>query len=226
MVFRFDIMSLGFLSHMINVRNKKKNNSRKSSKSNYSNIKSLLASRFNTIRTSLCSLICFLVIFSFNDTLAADNCNAHWREIAYVGVMSPYQPYSHCVQWTANQFEIPEELMYSILYVERGDVNGKCMKNNNGTEDCGPAQINDVRIGEIKQFDLDKEDMKNNPCRNIWAMGYMIRREIEKANGDIWLGVGNYHYKRSVNADIHDRYVKKVNDAWRRLSTNFRVSCK
>ena len=99
------------------------------------------------------------------------------------------------------------------------------MTNSNGTEDCGPAQINDVRLGEIKKFDLDKSDMKNSPCRNIWVMGYLIRREIEKADGDLWLGVGNYHYKRSVNSDIHDKYVNRIRDAWVRLNTNVAEMC-
>ncbi|MGN1392772.1 MAG: lytic transglycosylase domain-containing protein [Succinivibrionaceae bacterium] len=163
---------------------------------------------------------------TFVSTSASNNCkNVHWRDVAYTGVMAKYKPYSHCVQWTANQFELPEELLFSIIYVERGDVNGKCMRNRNGTEDCGPAQINDVRIPEIEKFDLDKSDMKNNPCRNIWAMGYLMRREIEKANGDIWLGVGNYHYHYSVNQSIHDRYVNLVMNAWKKLSSQARVKC-
>ncbi len=164
--------------------------------------------------------------FSASDKKEATECQGHWREYAYdTKIMKRYKKYSHCVSWTASQFELPEELLFSILYVERGDVNGKCMTNNNGTEDCGPAQINDVRLGEIKRFDLDKDDMKDNPCRNIWAMGYLMRREIEKAGGDIWKGVGNYHYHYSVNQTIHDRYVKLVSDAWRTLNNNVAVRC-
>ena len=153
-------------------------------------------------------------------------CDGHWRDYAYdTKIMKRYKPYAKCVRWTAHQFELPEELLYSIIYVERGDVNGKCMTNNNGTEDCGPAQINDVRLGEIKRFDLSKDDMKDSPCRNIWVMGYLIRREIEKAGGDIWKGVGNYHYHYSVNQTIHDRYVKLISDAWRTLNHNVAARC-
>lgn len=144
--------------------------------------------------------------------------DGHWRELAYnTKIMSRYKKYAHCVAWTAYQFELPEELLYSIIYVERGDINGKCMTNKNGTEDCGPAQINDVRLGEIKQHDLNKGDMRNNPCRNIWAMGFLIRREIEKANQDFWKGVGNYHYHYSVNQSIHAKYVNRIRDAWLKL---------
>lgn len=178
----------------------------------------------------LSAMMAFLMTAGFTvsaEAASEKKCQGHWRDFAYnVKIMKRYKPYSHCVQWTAMQFELPEELLYSILYVERGDVNGNCMTNNNGTEDCGPAQINDVRLGEISRFDLDKDDMKNNPCRNIWAMGYLIRREIEKADGDIWLGVGNYHYKRSANSNIHDKYVNLIRDAWGRLNENVASMCR
>lgn len=156
-----------------------------------------------------------------------DKCtNGHWRDVAYdTKIMSRYKPYDRCVAWAAYQFELPEELLYSIIYVERGDINGRCMTNNNGTEDCGPAQINDVRLGEIKSFDLGKGDMRNNPCRNIWAMGYLVRREIEKANYDIWRGVGNYHYHYSVNQNIHSRYVELVRKAWFKLQETVNDKC-
>lgn len=154
-------------------------------------------------------------------------CSGHWRDVAYdTGVMKKYKPYSHCVSWTARQFELPEELLYSVLYVERGDTRGRCATNANGSEDCGPAQINDVRMGEIRKFDLDKDDMKGSPCKNIWVMGYLIRREIEKADGDIWLGVGNYHYNRSANSVIHDRYVGRVRGAWEKLCDRVSRMCR
>lgn len=142
----------------------------------------------------------------------------HWREIAYdVQPMSRYYALRNCIAWTAYQFELPEELLYSILYVERGPINGKCSQNTNGTQDCGPAQINDVRLQELKRFSLTKDDIKSRPCHNVWAMGYLIRREIEKADGRIWRGVGNYHFHYSVNQDIHNRYVAKVRKAWTQL---------
>ncbi len=145
----------------------------------------------------------------------------HWRDVAYQQEpMKRYEELKSCIAWTAYQFELPEELLYSILYVERGSVNGKCRTNRNGTQDCGPAQINDVRLKELKQFGLTKAVIKSEPCHNIWAMGYLIRREIEKADGNIWVGVGNYHYHYSVNEQVHDRYVNRIRDAWQKLVTS------
>ncbi len=145
----------------------------------------------------------------------------HWRDVAYrEAPMKQYESLKNCIAWTAYQFELPEELLYSILYVERGPINGKCGTNRNGTQDCGPAQINDVRLKELKQFGLSKSVIKSKPCHNIWAMGYLIRREIEKADNNIWVGVGNYHYHYSVNEQVHDRYVNRIRDAWQKLVTS------
>ncbi len=150
----------------------------------------------------------------------------HWREIAYLNPpMNKYKNLRNCIHWTAYQFDLPEELLYSVLYVERGDINGKCSNNTNGTQDCGPAQINDVRLSELKRFSLTKDDMKNVPCRNIWAMGYLLRREIERADNNILKGVGNYHFHYSVNSKIHDRYVRKVLKAWKNLNLRVERYC-
>lgn len=142
----------------------------------------------------------------------------HWREIAYdTKIMAKYKPYRNCVAWVSYQFKLPEELMYSILYHERGSVTGRCSTNPNGTQDCGPSGINDVRIASLADFDLTKDDIKNVPCRAIWASGYFMRNEITKANNDFWLGVGNYHYQQKVGPKTHAIYVRHIYDAWRKL---------
>lgn len=147
--------------------------------------------------------------------------NGHWRDVAYeIEPMKKYEPLKKCIAWTAYQFDLPEELLYSILYVERGPLNGRCGTNRNGTQDCGPAQINDVRLSELKQFGLTKDDIRQKPCHNIWAMGYLVRREIEKADGNIWRGVGNYHYHYSASQKLHDRYVNRIRNAWNTLVSN------
>lgn len=147
--------------------------------------------------------------------------DGHWRDVAYKQApMKQYESLKNCIAWTAYQFDLPEELLYSVLYVERGPINGKCGTNRNGTQDCGPAQINDVRLNELKQFGLTKRDIKQKPCHNIWAMGYLIRREIEKVDGNIWRGVGNYHFHYSVNPKVHDRYIHRINNAWQTLISN------
>ena len=177
-------------------------------------------------------LICLFVImlqgfcFAKAAIMQCHGSAEHWRDIAYSWApMDQYSSLRGCVAWTAYQFELPEELLYSVLYVERGPMNGRCSVNTNGTEDCGPAQINDVRLKELARFSLSKADISSKPCQNVWAMGYLLRREIEKADGRIWRGVGNYHFHYSVNRNIHNGYIRKVKKAWNRLDDEIASYC-
>ena len=174
-------------------------------------------------------LLAGLLVLSLSSDAAQMQCHgkaAHWRDIAYsTGVMNKYKDVRNCIAWTAYQFDLPEELLYAMLDVERGPINGKCRTNKNGTQDCGPAQINDVRLKELKEFNLTKSDIKSKPCHNVWAMGYLLRREIERADGKIWRGVGNYHYNYSANPEIHNRYIRKVKSSWRKLNKKIESYC-
>ncbi|MGN0901865.1 MAG: lytic transglycosylase domain-containing protein [Succinivibrio sp.] len=175
------------------------------------------------------SLLLLTLLVPFGVNAANMQCHGratHWRDIAYTsGPMSKYSELKNCIAWTAYQFELPEELLYAMLDVERGPI-GNCKSNKNGTQDCGPAQINDVRLKELEKFNLNKSDLKNKSCHNIWAMGYLLRKEIEKADGKIWRGVGNYHYHYSVNPRIHDTYIKKVKKSWRKLNIRIESYCR
>ncbi|MDD7022259.1 MAG: lytic transglycosylase domain-containing protein [Aeromonadales bacterium] len=180
------------------------------------------------IKAALCAIAAWAALTGVAGA-AVMQCHgsaSHWRDVAYsTPPMDKYKDLRNCVAWTAWQFELPEELLYSVLYVEQGPLNGRCTNNTNGTQDCGPAQINDVRLKELSRFSLTKSDIRSEPCRNVWAMGYLLRREIEKADGQIWRGVGNYHFHYSVNQRIHNDYIRRVKKAWKRLSDETAAYC-
>ncbi|HGK7310996.1 TPA: lytic transglycosylase domain-containing protein [Aeromonas hydrophila subsp. hydrophila] len=174
--------------------------------------------RFIILLSSFCITIVIAATSSANTNAFGECPNVHWRERAYDNViMKKYKPYVHCVEWTAWQFRLPEELMYSVLYHERGRVDGKCSTNSNRTTDCGPGQINDVRMPELTPFGLTRDDIRTVPCRNIWAVGFLLHKEIKNAKGDFWLGVGNYHAKHHLKPKTHAAYVRNIYDAWQKL---------
>ncbi|MNH06430.1 Transglycosylase SLT domain protein [compost metagenome] len=174
--------------------------------------------RFIFLFLGFCSAV-VIASTSIANTRDTKSCpNVHWRERAYDNaIMEKYKPYVHCVEWTAWQFKLPEELMYSVLYHERGRVDGKCSTNPNKTTDCGPGQINEVRMPELAPFGLTRDDIRTVPCRNIWAVGYLLHKEIKKADGDFWLGVGNYHAQHRLKPKTHAIYVGHIYDAWKKL---------
>lgn len=158
-----------------------------------------------------------------NDT-CVDKFN-HWREYAYnTDRMLKYKPYASCVEWSAFQFHLPEELLYSIIYRENGGVEGRCPINSNKTKDCGATGINDVRMGELAKFDIDQAQIRSAPCKAIWSSAYLLRKEINRVKGDFWMGVGNYHYNIKKGPKTHAIYVHHIKDAWMKLVA-LRPSC-
>jgi len=167
----------------------------------------------------------FLLVSFITTNVAANSCyeGDDWLDAAYsTPRMSRYLPYLDCIRWSAFQFGLQDELLYSILDVEYGAVNLSCTVNRNRTQDCGISGINDVRLPELKDFDLTKADIKT-PCKSIWSTAYLLHHEITHAE-DFWTGVGNYHYKKSVGPKTHAIYVGKVRDSWLKLVEQFR-SC-
>src|SRR5574344_1377135 len=123
-------------------------------------------------------IIKFIVLISILLTTSSVNatqmkCHGqanHWRDVAYsTGVMSKYKHVRNCIAWSAYQSNLPEELLYAMLDVESGPVNGTGRNNRNGTEDCGPAQINYLALKQLGKFRLSKSDINGKPSHNIWA---------------------------------------------------------
>lgn len=69
-------------------------------------------------------------------------------------------------------------------------------------------QINDVWVARLnKLFGVTAVMMRDDPCASIKVAGYILRYEINRANGDFWKGVGRYH---SNMPSRHTKYIQKV----------------
>lgn len=111
-----------------------------------------------------------------------------------------------CVITAAKRYEIPLPAMLGVLRTEGGKA-GQRVKNTNGTDDHGPFQINTIWVQELEAFGYTSEILTNNYCASAMAAAYIMRYEINLADGDFWKGIGNYHSRTPRH---HNRYVKKV----------------
>ncbi|MDL4860733.1 lytic transglycosylase domain-containing protein [Halomonas elongata] len=111
-----------------------------------------------------------------------------------------------CVVTAAQRYHIPLRAMLGVLRTEGGAV-GQRVGNTNGTDDHGPFQINTVWVQELEAFGYTAEVLTNNYCASAMASAYILRHEINQADGDFWKGIGNYHSRTPRH---HDRYVRKV----------------
>jgi hypothetical protein len=87
----------------------------------------------------------------------------------------------------------------TILRVEGGKV-GEYSENTNGTRDLGPMQINDrVWLPEIAEMHFNGNEnaaryaVQNDGCYNVHIGAWILRKNINSADGDIIEGIGRYH---------------------------------
>jgi hypothetical protein len=133
-----------------------------------------------------------------------------------VSVDLPPRVSARCVAEAATDYRLNPMVLLSILKVESNGTTGVVHTNRNGTKDVGPGQFNTASWLPIfeKKFGIAHEALMNDMCQAVRAMGYAVRTEVNKVNGDLWRGIGNYN---SANQPYHDQYVQRVHSAYRQM---------
>ncbi len=98
-----------------------------------------------------------------------------------------------CIVAAGRDYSLPLRLLLSVLRTEGGKP-GTLSKNKNGSVDHGPFQINTVWTRRLaREFGVSPGLLTNDLCWSARAGAYILRYEINQANGDFWEGVGRYH---------------------------------
>lgn len=99
---------------------------------------------------------------------------------------------------------------------------GQSRLNRNGTYDHGTFQINDSWIARLyPRFGVTAEMVRDNRCIAARVAGYILRYEINRAQGDFWLGVGRYH---SHTPALLVSYISRVYAIASRMEQGFQQS--
>jgi hypothetical protein len=116
-----------------------------------------------------------------------------------------------CISFNSDYFKVPELTLKAIRKVENGQV-CTVSTNTNGTYDLGPMQINTIHLPDIQKHypSIDFKDVACKPCLNITIGTWLLSQRIKEADGNVWLGVGNYHSKTPL---IRKRYLDKIEGA-------------
>ena len=127
-------------------------------------------------------------------------------------------PFLACMSLVASIYGLPPRVLPSIQAVEGGTPN-LAVRNNNGTEDLGPMQINSLWIDPLARYTgltptVVRERLLSRPCFNIAAAGAIFRYYLDRAAGDVLTAVGNYH---SHTPFLHESYKLKVISSASRL---------
>lgn len=112
-----------------------------------------------------------------------------------------------CLSQAAADYALPARALLGILRTEGGQ-SGTISRNANGTRDHGPFQINTVWVKKLEAaFGISPFTLTHDFCWSARAAAYIVRYEINLANGNFWDGVGHYHSRTPRHKG---RYVQKV----------------
>ncbi|GGB66186.1 hypothetical protein GCM10011607_28580 [Shewanella inventionis] len=175
-------------------------------------------------RKILTPLLFVSLYFGFSHISNASSSSTYpVRDMLYEQTqLKKYSRFKNCIFWQAKAFNVNELVLMSVLLAEYGDENSK-NRNNDKTYDYGLMQINDARTEELLELGYKLDEVRTNGCKNIEAATHILSREIERA-GDVWLGVGRYHYNENgKNPKHHYKYRARVNS---KLQTLLKVAKK
>lgn len=144
------------------------------------------------------------------DQIATNNINNLITEIS-----------EQCIIQTAKRFNLSDIVLRAILQVEGGKP-GEIRVNDNGSYDIGPMQINSIWLDKFNSYtSLDK--LLYNGCINLQVGAWILKNNINQANGDLWQGIGNYH---STTPKNHMKYREKIKLAAQKIKQEYKLSTK
>lgn len=131
-----------------------------------------------------------------------------------IGIGFPNFSHATCFALAGDEFKIDWRVIYAIALVE-SNMNANAINfNKNRSVDIGLMQIN-----SIHQHDLNKRGIAINdlfdPCKNVIAGAWILKRSIINADGDLWKGVGYYH---SSTPALRKSYVNKVKREFEKIN--------
>lgn len=151
--------------------------------------------------------ICFFMLFLVSPACATSS--------------SSYYPLTRvCVKQASDYHKVPYAAVVSILAQEGGQV-GRVSKNQNGSYDIGPMQINSIHLPRLKKFGVTEAQLKNNGCVNVYVGAWLLRDHIDavlektspKSNQEyvsiVWEAIGRYHSRTPKYKKRYQQHVRK-----------------
>lgn len=122
-----------------------------------------------------------------------------------------------CIFMAAQTYQVPPDVLLSIMHVEGGKV-GQQVKNTNGSYDLGPMQINTLWLPELAEYwrvprKTAWQWVRDDGCINVGVGAWILRQKIDSA-GSVNLGIAHYH---SRTPHLGSKYKAKVMGALKKF---------
>lgn len=121
-----------------------------------------------------------------------------------------------CVIDAARRQKVPANVLLALASME-GGKNGQRVGNSNESYDIGHFQLNSIHWKKDGLFwrhpEIREADVAWRGCYNAEVAAWVLRKHIEdeKASGDYWTRVANYHSKtKFFNSRYRSKLIPKV----------------
>lgn len=127
-------------------------------------------------------------------------------------------PTFECLHEEAARQKLPPELLLAVMRTEGGRM-GQFVRNNNGSYDVGPMQINTTWIAKLaKKANTTSENivmqLAYHGCWNMAVGAWILRSAIDESPNDFWRGVGYYN---SHNIKYWPSYSRRVQAHYQKI---------
>lgn len=115
-----------------------------------------------------------------------------------------------CLMLAAETYNVPPAVMVGIMNVEGGRV-GQEVRNQNGTYDLGPMQINTIWMPELARYwgveqSTARRWVRDNGCVNMHVSAWILRGRLDRTR-NLYTAIAHYH---SATPQFGGPYAAKV----------------
>ena len=102
-----------------------------------------------------------------------------------------------CLQQAADHYRVPVALVRAILKTEGGRP-GLEVRNQNGSYDLGPMQINTAWLPTLAPRAISRAMLRDDYCVNVAVGTWILARELQRlpaqaSRAQIWQNMAAYH---------------------------------
>lgn len=117
-----------------------------------------------------------------------------------------------CLMLASQTYSVPPAVLVGIYKAEGGKV-GQEVRNNNGTYDLGPMQINTVWLPELsKKWGVSESTarkwVRDDACTNVSVSAWILKNHLNETKS-LTQAIAHYHSRTPVHGT---RYKRRVID--------------
>lgn len=115
--------------------------------------------------------------------------------------MAASKIFAACLMLAAQTYQVPPAVLVGIYKVENGEI-GQENRNDNGTYDLGPMQINTIWMPDLAQrwgvsAETARRWVRDDVCTNVGVAAWILHNHIEETES-LSQAIAHYHSRTPI----------------------------